>query len=266
MEPSHNLDALFLGTGEFSFCEGAETLAEALPKGFMDFGNVRALTPNVESTKVVHKGSYRGKLKRDKQIVTEHNLDYVLRCDEWKQSNMLILFGGTAAAQHTQLVKTAANADAIAFSAGTPADPDKWYQIAFSGVHYMHLTTVTIATLTEGTDFVLDLLLGRIRFLTAQTASLVPVVTSAVITTGSVNSMLGITPLDTITHRGLGRLTLYDQNDDTHIVLDHRDFVCEISLENVGEINGENWTELQIRVTISAEDPGTVYLRQNCDD
>lgn len=265
-EPSHNLNALLIGTGEFSFAEDAETPAAALLAGYMDFGNIRALTPTIEAVKQVHKGSYRGKLVRDRTLVTEQNIDYIIRCDEWKKSNLLALFGGSETTEFTQAVLTAQVCDALAFTVGTPSDPDKWYQITNAGVAVMHVTTVTITALVEGTDFEVDTKLGRLRFLTPQTASKTPTVTADAILTGGDHAMHGITPFGNMTRRGIGRLVLFDQNADSDIVFDHREFLCEVTVENGGEINGENWSEIQLRVSVSAETPGTIYARQNLDD
>lgn len=261
MDPSHNLNALLIGTGEFSFCEGATTASEALIKGYLDVGNVRAFTPTIEVQRQVHKGSYRGRLRKDKSIVTEQNLDYLLRLDEWSEGVLKFLFGASATSEFVQAALSAEACDAWAFTSDVPAVAGKWYQITDGGVPLMHVTTVTIATLTEGTDFFVDQKLGRVRFAAAQTATRTPTVTAAAITTGTAKSMFGLLPLETLTRRGVGRLVLFDQGTEI-IVLDHRDFVCDVSVENSGEVNGENWTEIQLRVSIDASSRGTVYGRR----
>ena len=45
----HNLKAILVGTGEFCFCPGATSAADAKLKGFRDFGNIVAFTPETEN-------------------------------------------------------------------------------------------------------------------------------------------------------------------------------------------------------------------------
>lgn len=356
MTPEHNLDSHLIGTGEFCFAEDADTLAEAMIAGYRDFGNITAFSMTLDATKVEHKGSYRGKLIKDRTIVVEQGLSYILKCDEWTLENLKILFGGEEGVGFIQSAQTAAAypADAWEFTADTPAKIDRWYDIKVLGARHQNLTTiyglrratgisvaadnatdvftaashglangqavifsgtfgsVTLPTgispsvvyyvvntatntfqvssevggavttfttdgtavfvykaLLEGTDFEADLQLGRIAFidsaisLTPINYSVLPVFASPDIAADDDLKMFSLTPLQTLTRTGYGRLICYDQKKENEVVYDHQDFKCQVAVENVGEVGSQNWAEIQIRVTVDGEISGEVFVRES---
>src|SRR6266480_53132 len=212
IDPAHNLDALLIGTGEFNFSQGALSAADARARGFLDFGNIVAFTPEVNATKQEHVGSYRGIRRIDKTVVTETKIIYKLQCDEWNLQNLRILFGATDTAGHAQTILSAATGQPWAFNT-TPAVIGKWYDILKAdGTRLRDLTSVTIATLVEGTDFVLDLKLGRIKFLTAQSISLTATITCPAIVAGNEGSFFGLLPGQAPVQSGYGNIIVYDQH------------------------------------------------------
>lgn len=261
-DPKHNLNALLIGTGEFSFSSGATSVTDTLLKGFLDFGNIQAFTPAVEIKVEDHIGSYRGVRRKDKSVSVENKIEYRLKCDEWNINNLAILFGASQGTATTQAALSAVACDALAFTAPAPSGTQKWYDLKVAGVRVRNLTSVTVATLTEATDFEVDLLLGRIRFLTSQVASRAPAVTGAVITAGTANSFLPMTPFGSITVTGYGRLVIYDQNTSNKVVLDHQDFSCEIKAETAGEMNGQNYSDMSLIVSVTT-DVGVVNVRND---
>lgn len=122
------------------------------------------------------------------------------------------------------------------------------------------LTTVTIASLTEGTDFELDLTLARIRFLTAQSTNRTPIVTCSAITADSSDGASIWTPLEQPVKSGFGRLVLYDTETGNQVVYDHQDFSCDVSVDSVSDIDGESFAEVTLTVTVTA-DIGTYHAR-----
>jgi hypothetical protein len=260
MSEAKNLEALLLGTGEFKFAEGATAATAGTPaKPYKSLGNVKAFSMQPENTKVEHKGSYRGIKRVDRTKVTEVKAGYVLTLDEFADLNLLMLFYGAAAAGFTQAAASSANGDAMDFSANA-AVIGAWYDLKIAGARVRNLTAVTISTLTEGTDFVLDKELGRIRFLTAQSTSRTPVITAPAITISSAEYLKGITPLQSATKSGIGSLAIFDENTPK-VVLEHHSFGCDLSLEGQPNIDGENYSEMQIKVQIT--DPvGTVHHRE----
>lgn len=340
VDPAHNIDALLLGTGEFSFSNGAVSPADAQARGWLNFGNIMAFTPDVKPTKITHTGSYRGLRTIDRQAVTQIQTNYKLKCDEWNLENLRILFGASDTTAFTQSSLSGANGAVLAF-ATTNAVIGKWYDIltassshtlvtsavvsavgsgyvvgdtltvaggtgtsatltvaavdvagkvlavtiattgdytvnpstpnsatggtgtgvsialTFGGIAQQklrNLTTVTFSGKTEGTDFVLDLLLGRVKFLTAQAANLTPVITCAAITAGSENSFFGLIPMLAPRQVGYGRLQIYDQRSSGNkVVLDHVDFSCDITLDASSEVDGTKWAEITIDVLVTTD-------------
>lgn len=260
-DPRHNLDALIIGTVEFSFSDGATSATDTLLKGWLDLGNVVSMTPALERETQKHMGSYRGVRRADKTINTSSSWSYQIKLDEINFENLRILCGGSSTTGFTQASQTAQNGDAWGFSSGAGASgTQKWYDVKISGARIRNISALTIATLVEGTDFEVDLLLGRVRFLVSQVASRLPVVTAPAITAGSAAAFLGIIPLTDIVRAGYGRLTIYDQNDGNKVVVDHVDFSCDLSAESAGEINGTAITELTFNVDTSS-DLGTIFVR-----
>lgn len=262
--PQHNLDALLIGTGEFMFSENATSIADTLLKGWRTWGNVKAVTPQIESQPVEHFGSYRGVLSKDRSQPMRSQVVYSLKCDEWTYDNLRTMFFGTAGAELTQAIQSAAAADAWAFSAGNPSTTKKWFDVKVSGVRIRKITTLTILTLTEGTDFEVDYLLGRVRFLTNQTTSRTATVTAPAIASGEADAFQSFVPLSDMRIAGFGRLTLFDQDDNNKVVLDHQDFSCEVAVQSAGEISGQDFTEFTLTVTVTA-DRGTHYIRTTND-
>jgi hypothetical protein len=260
-DPKHNIPALLIGTAEFSFSEGVSTVAATLLNGWLDIGNIKAFTPQAKPDNKQHKGSYRGVKRTDKTVRASSEILYQLKADEWNHKLMELMFGASAGTDFTQAIQSAVSADSLLFTAPIPSGTQKWYDVMVAGARIRALTTVTIATLVEGTDFEVDLLLGRVRFLASQTATRVPVVTAAAITAGSNGSFKGLKPFGNVDKKGMGRLVVYDQESTGIVVLDHQDFSCELSLSASGEVTGEDFSEITIDVTVTNL-PGNVLIRQ----
>jgi hypothetical protein len=250
--PAKNLNALLVGTIEFAFSDGAISAADAKLKGFRDVGNVVGMTPNLEPTVIEHYGSYRGVRRRDKTIHTENKLEFTVRLDQWDQQKVEWLFGAGAGTAHTQAVLSGVAGEVLAFGT-TPSDSSKWYDLrTAAGARVRKLTAVTIATLVEGTDFEVDLEVGRIRFLTPQTGDLTPTLTAPAITSADAGYFAGLTPMADVRKSGFGRLICYDQYDGGNaVVWDYVDFSCEVSVESAGEIDGQNPAEITLKVRVT---------------
>jgi hypothetical protein len=263
MTPAHNTNALLLGTGEFNFSDGATTAVEAKLAGFRDFGNMTTFTLAPESTKVEHKGSYRGTKRTDRTRITEAKLVYQLKLDEWTLQNLLYIFYGdeNEDADFTQEAIASTSADAIAASSDSPLLAGNWYDIEKSSVRVRHLTSVTVTSKVEGTDFIVDYNLGRIRFLANQTSSVTPTIVAPAIAVGSEKAMKAITPLTSAKRSGIGRLYVFDDDADNQIIMQHEDFGCDISLTGNVDGGSDNFTEFTLEVLVT--DPvGTVLSRE----
>lgn len=240
-----------MGTAEFSFALNCSTIAAAFAAGYVDFGNIVSFTNKLDTQKVEHKGSWRGVRTLDATYVTESKHQYTLKCDEWNKQTLQILFGGDIGTPFTQAAWTAQAFDTFGFTA-VPAVIGRWYDLLKAGVHYRNTSTVTIAAKVEGTDFVVDIKLGRVKFLTSQAADLIPLVTNLAITATDTTSFFSITPLTNVRRTGMGRLVVFDQNSP-NIVIDHLDFLCEIVLDSASEVGGTAFSDFSM--TITAQPP-----------
>lgn len=145
-EPSKNLDAIFLGIGEFSFAPGATTRAEALAKGYRDVGNIQAFTPEVENTKEEHEGSYRTGRRVDKIFSTKQKVEYLIRSDEWNAGQVqMLLMAGDPDGDNAVAIATATAADSMVFSTNNSVS-DRWYEFTIGGTRRKTLTSVVIAS------------------------------------------------------------------------------------------------------------------------
>lgn len=253
MTPSHNLRALLMGTGEFSFCLNAATAAQASQLGYRDVGNITAFKIESSGDKKEHYGSYRGTTRRDGVRMQKLKTGYELTCDEWDLLKMqTMLFGGTANAV-TRPALAAAAGTALVFSNGAPSNPALWYDVlSAGGVRANRLTAVTFPGLTEGTDFEVDSKLGRVRFITAQVANATPTITAAAIVAGDINSMLRFTPMTRGVFNGIGRLVLFDEDDANNIVYEHTDFGCEVAVNGTPDVKSDDYSTISLTVTVTS--------------
>lgn len=254
-----NLQALLLGTGRFYFCEGAKTVTEALAKGFLDFGNLKSVGIKTENEKIEHESASRGAVTIDKTVIRKAKLQYSLKADEWNKDNVSLAFYGEAGSQIVQAAHSAAAGDDLEFSVGNPSKSDRWYDARIGGAIVRHVTTITMTGLTEGEDFELDKELGRIRFLTAQTSTVTPTITSTAITSTSPKALNSLTPLVNVQKSGIGRLLFWDDNEES-LKLDHSDFGCDVYIDSADEVDGSKFAEMTITVQVTSP-KGTLASR-----
>lgn len=217
----HDLTALPVGIGEFSFAEGAVTPAAAQIAGFDDFGNLSVASLQSKSTPKEHKGSYRTGRRIDKTSITDTLVGYQIKADEITARKLRLFFYGTQGTNFTQVVRSAVAADAIA----SPV-LGKWYDILIGGVRIRELTVVASAAGVEDTDYVVDYQTSRIRALTATGFGALTVTAPAILVT-SANTLKMITPQAQTRVTGMGRILIFDSETNTKII-DHHDFGCEI--------------------------------------
>lgn len=144
MTPNHNTGSIFVGTGEFSFCRNATTRAETKLKGFRDFDNVMAFTPEINSERVEHEGSYRGLKRVDEIFGIKQGFEYLLKCDAFTYDNISLLLQGESGTHHTQSAFTETAADVLGFSVSVPSDPLRWYDLYRTNAHVRSLTSTLL--------------------------------------------------------------------------------------------------------------------------
>jgi len=260
--PLHNLDALLIGTGEFLFSSGATSVADAQRRGYVSFGNIVASTPSVEQTREEHFGSYRGIRRMDKIVVTESKLRYRIRSDEWNFYNLQLLFGGALTAGHTQPAHTGPGR-VLVFNDFEPSWTNRWYDLSTAGgARLMHVTSVTFAGAVLNVDFVVDRVMGRVRFLNhpGPMINMTPLILAPAIENNLPNYYSGITPLADVRKSGFGKLAIYDQHATNKLVMLHDEFSCEITPDSAGDIDGRNYAEISLDVLVTGA-VGRILLR-----
>jgi len=253
MSQKANNEALVLGTGEVIFSPDVKTVAAAQAAGFDDIGSTAKVTME---TDIEDQDAYvpnRGILKRARTAVTKQDITYKVTAQEMKRSNILLALSGANGTNFTQSALSADNGTVLAFGT-TAAVIGRWYQLyAADGSEVRDLTAVTIATKTEGTDFVLDKKTGRIRFLTAQTAALTPVLTAPAITAGGVGNMKGFRPLDGKQMTGVARIQIFDDNHANKIVYDSGFILVNVAVANFGDFDGENFIDMELDFKVTEQ-------------
>ncbi|MHB8520727.1 MAG: hypothetical protein ACYDH9_08205 [Limisphaerales bacterium] len=253
-----NPEALILGTGEFAFAPDVTTVASAQAAGYIDFGNIVAVGFAPKLDTVEHEGSYRGVKRVDQIRGTKAIINYELKCDEWNLEKLKIaLFGDSTTAFLQTAISVAAAADAL------PASCVKnlWYDILKSGVRVREILTLTVATLTENTDFVVDYKAGRIRFLTTQTSPAAPQITASAVVAGDAANLSAMVPFSTYVRNGIGRLMLFDDTNPNKLVYDHTDFGCQISLKQGSTVDGKKFGEIDLDVRVTSP-KGVAYCAE----
>lgn len=226
-----NLIATYIGSGQFSFADGATSPAAAQLIGYRDFGNLKTYKTASKSTTKDHIGSYNGVRRKDKTFVTQTDIGYQVETDQLDADNLAFFVYGSQGAALTQSARTAAAADALS----TPV-AGRWYGLLIGGARVRRLTAVALTTtpaVVEDVDYVIDYDSGRIRFITTPPGT----ITSILLTAPAITSVAGIrtiTPGTTPIRRGMGRLLVYDS--DGALRLDHPDFYCELTPN--GDISG----------------------------
>ena len=259
--PPHNLNALLIGTGEFSFALGATTLAAAAIQGFRDFGNVKAFQIDGKGEDKTHYGSYRGITRKDDMRKQKLELGYKLTCDEWTASLLRFLFFGTPSGVITRAAIAAVAGTVLPFSNGSPSQNDLFYDVMdATGNRARELTAVTFQGKQEGTDFEVDYRMGRVRFLSPQVTALTPTITAAAINAGDPGSLYAMQPLSQNIFNGIGRLVLFDEGDPQNIVLEHTDFGCQVEISGTPDVKSDDYSDLALMVSVSAP-VGTTYFR-----
>lgn len=259
--PPHNLNALLLGTAEFSFALGATTVAGAAIQGYRDFGNVKAFQIDAKGEDKTHYGSYRGITRKDDIRKQKLELGYKLTCDEWTLNSLKYLFFGTPTGAITRAAIAAVAGTPLPFSNGSPSQSNLFYDVMdATGNRARELTAVTFQGKQEGTDFEVDYKMGRVRFLVQQAAALTPTITAAAINAGDPGSLLGLQPLTQNIFNGIGRLIVFDEGNPQNIVIEHTDFGCQVEITGTPDVKSDDYSDLSLMVSVSAP-LGTTYFR-----
>lgn len=129
-----------------------------------------------------------------------------------------------------------------------------------AGDKLRRLTNCTFSGKTEGTDYELDLVLARVRWLTANSSATTPLITCSAITASAAQGFTEWTPMGEPVKSGYGRVVFYDTELNDTVVIDHSDFSCDVSVDSVSDIDGESFVEVTLTVSVT-QDEGTYVVR-----
>ena len=264
MIPTNNPNLALIGNGEFSFAKGARTVAEAQVIGWRDFGNLTTFSIDSSSDAKEHMGAYRGQTIRDRTRRSGLKLGYKFTADEVSGLTLALALMGDETGSYTSQGASAAVAGTpLVFSGGAPSVAGRFYDVlAADGTRVRDLAAITFqgTTLVENTDYEVDRKLGRVRFLTARTATVTPLITALGIAAAGVGSFQRINPLKTGIQRGLGRLVCFDDDDRNNVKLLHENFGCEVAVDSATDVKTDDWAGLSIMVTLGLP-RGEVFSR-----
>lgn len=269
MIPDRHPSAIHIGTGEFAFCAGARTPAEARPpRGFRDLGNVEVYKFETNVERFDREGVYRGRRIIDASFVISRGFNYVFRCDETTKDNLKLLALGTDAGTNARSALVNQACDAMPFTPLQPTAQDVWYDILLNGVEVTHLTAVRLSTLSavdlsDEIHYVTDLNVGRVRFLVQVEETLVVHVDAAAITSADRAYMEAVTPLQTTALRGIGRFLQFRALDES-LNFDHRGFTCLLSTAGLTEQSAKAPSTFDLGVRIT-HDRGQVWVRAQAE-
>lgn len=137
--------------------------------GWRDLGNVPEFNVSLESETLEHRSSRRGLQVTDKEVIISQDMNLSFAIDELNHENLALFFSGEKAT-HTN-VAVAGFAKYTMISAVTLG---RWYDIVNSSgnrAYDIDATKLTleeggVTALTEGVDYTVDAVMGRVFFLT----------------------------------------------------------------------------------------------------
>ena len=257
----HNLRSVLIGpTSRFIFANGALTRAQAQAMGAEDFGNLKAHQLQVENTTEPVLTSVDGITQQIDEQSRLLAIGYQLTSREQAVRDQIFALLGQEGTAFTQASASTADGTVLAFGT-TAAKINAWYELQIAGVAVRNVSVVTIATKTEGTDFVVHKELGLIRFLTAQSADLTPVITCPEVNAASAAYMRRIDPIKQSVFRGFGTLVCMDRDQDNKVIFDHRWFKCTLKFDSQPNRDSEAGAGESVFKIMIMEEPGIVWAR-----
>jgi len=252
----HHTRAEIQGTTMLLGCIGAVSRADAIAKGMLDYGNFLATEIKAEANKEARLKAVRGVVRKVGHTAGMISLGYEFTTREVADRRKF-KFGllGSEATPFTQAALGAVNGTAIAFTEPAPSKPGVWYALLYNGTHVHALTSVTVAGKVEGVDFVVDLKLGLIRFLVAQTANVTPVLTGPLIDASHKDYMIGVQPQTNVIYKGYWTVAAFDQDPENNLVMRHEFFSADLSVTAWPKIDHTGQSELKFQLDITQDNP-----------
>lgn len=240
-------DVLTYGRGEVYFAQFKP--GTQIPLGERYLGNTPAFALTVDAQSLDHFNSDRGVKVKDRSVTTQVDYKGSMETDNIDQPNVALFFFGTA-----DVLTTAALAGQTETFTGV--SPGLFYQLGVSasrpvGVRKVTTVVVTVSgtAKTLGTDYLVDLDLGRVTPLVGGTIAEASemVVTYAIAASTRNRVVSGGTPIE-------GALRFVSQNPEG----DKKDvFVPWVKLRPNGDfaLKGDDWLKIQFNIDIQRKAP-----------
>lgn len=252
------------GTIRLLLALDASSKASAIAAGFEEFGDLLGYELQGESKTEPTLKPINGVMRQTDETPGLITLGYEITTKAIADSRKIKYFlSGVSGQDLAQAAITASAADAIAFTAQTPAIINRWYDILRSGVRQRFITAFSIAGKTEGVDFIVDYENGQVRFPSAAylpAVNVSPTITVPAIDANHAKFMRGLKPMQNQVWRGYARMYVYDQNRANRLVKAHEDFSFTLTVGKNFGIKHDGQSEGSIKLMI-ASDEGTILYR-----
>lgn len=251
----HHTRAELQGTVEFLFSEDAISVADARLRGYLNLGNFLGTeiksdpkrTPVMKAVRgiVIEGGSTGAGVSLGLELATKEVADY---------RKALHALMASEATPFTQAAIANAAIDTLLFTAQLPAKLNYDYPLTSGGIQVRHLSAVTLALTAGavpvlGTDYLVDLELGLIRFIKAATLpanTITPTVTAPAIDADHAKYMLGVTPMQKPVRRGYARFINFDSDSANRIVQEMEPRPIELYTSGGYSVSHENQSEQKL--------------------
>jgi hypothetical protein len=245
----------FKGNVHFLFAEGAATRAQANAKGYLDLGTfIEGAPKNEVATTEIIKARYNSVWVAG-ELPGLMKMNYELKTTEVADARKVkFAFFGEDSDPFIQAALSDAPVDPLAFAAGSPATLNHWYPLLHNGGQVRQLAGLTFAGLTEGVDFIVDYVVGLVRFIkpaSLPAAPVTPLVSAPAIAADSEQALHGFRPGRQASRRGYGRILVFDTRDNSGIVLDHYDFSCDVTCTAPPTFKHDTLSEMTLKINVT---------------
>lgn len=252
------------GTVRLLICLDAASRAAAIAAGFEEFGDLMGHELQGESKTEPVLKPINGVMRQTDETPGLLTLGYELTTKAIADARKLKYFLAAAAGQDlAQAASAAVAADALVFTGPAPAVLNRWYDVLVGGTRKRFLSAFAIAGKVEGTDYIVDLEQGQVRFINAAAlpaANIVATVSAPAIDASHAKAMVGWRPMQNQIWRGYARVITYDQNRLNRIVKEHNDFSFTLTMGKQFGVKHDGQSEGSIKLMVAA-DEGTVFQR-----
>lgn len=251
----HHTRAELQGTVEFFFSEGAISAADAILRGYLNYGNFLGFELKSDPKRSPRKSAARGVIFEAGSTGAEITMGLELTTNEVADPRKQRLAHMAAdATPFTQAAINAAAADALAFTADVPAKLNYDYPLTKTGALLRHISAATLQVganpaLVEGADYLLDKELAQVRFI--KEASLPAAAVTVTVTAPAIDAthekyMLGLTPAAKPVCRGYGRALVWDSDTKNRLVKDYEPRPIELYNSGGYSVTGDKQSEFKI--------------------